>query len=381
MTDIRELLREATDDLVVDHGDPVGLVSRATTGRRRTLAAIGCVVIAVIVAITVPLLASGRTRSAITVAPSPTPAAHTHTVIQMWGPGDGEVAAGFGSIWGAQCCGGSTAPSWVDKLNPVTGELVAHIHVPGPTSAIAAGAGRVWTIGATEGGPSAISVIDPVTLHVTTLRLSNPQAEPDDIAFAQGSAWVTLDVLNQVWRLTPTPAGVHKSVLPVPGAPYDITATGNGTLWVGRAVDGKNNLTRIVATQGSAHLGGSVRWAGDIYSPAGSTTLWASLGAHNALQLAPALLKMCSACAQSDSIIVRGNQIYTELSTARGLFVSTFGGPMSIGHTAFYSNAALADSQETPTARVLGGGPLAPDGNGVVIGAGQAGLIHWIPGH
>ena len=375
MTDIRELLREATADLAIDHPDPVAAVRQAASRRRRGIAAIGCIVIAVIVAIVVPLLATSGTHSTMTVAPTPTTATPRHAVVQTWEPDDGEVAAGFGAIWGAQCCGGSTAPSWVDELNPDTGVRIARVHLPGPTTTIAAGAGRVWTIGATDGGPSAISVIDPATLRVTTLRLSNRRSEPDNIAFAEGSAWVTMQQINQVWRLTPTPDGVRKSVLSVPGAPYDIATTGNGALWVAHGTSG---LSRIVATRSSARLGRTVRWPGDIYSAAGPNSLWASFGAHTAVELDPGLLARCSACAQSDSIVVSGNQIYTEVSTARGLFVSTFRGPTTVGRTVFFSTRALSESRQTPTAHVAGGGPLAPDGSGVVIGT-AAGLIHWIP--
>jgi hypothetical protein len=62
------------------------------------------------------------------------------------------------------------------------------------------------------------------------------------------------------------------------------------------------------------------------------------------------------------------------------LFVSTFGGPDTPGHTDFFSRHALDTNRETPTARVPAGGSLAPDGDGVVIGDGSTGLVHWVPG-
>jgi hypothetical protein len=239
MTHIRELLREATEDLPVNLADPVRLLRRAATRRRRKLATIGCVVVAVLVAIIVPLLLWNGPGSATLVAPKPTPVTHHGAVVQNWAPDDGEVAAGFGSIWGMQCCGGSTKPSWVDRLDPTTGQRLAHIDLPGPTTTIAVGAGYVWTIGATDGGPSSISAIDPVTSHVITMPLPNPKAEPYNIAFAHGSAWVTMQLLNQVWRLTPTASDgfgnnptFERSIVEVSGGPTSIATTGDGALWV-----------------------------------------------------------------------------------------------------------------------------------------------------
>jgi hypothetical protein len=382
--DIRELLRETTADLEVDAVGAVGRVQRAVSRRRRFQVTTLGVVAAVALAIVIPVAAAqhnggGHVRAGRTPGPSPSAGTAHRQLVQHWAPDDGGVTSGFGAVWAIQCCGGSTAPSWVDKLDSRDGSQVAHISVPGPTTSIAAGAGRIWTIGATDGGRSAISVINPFSRKATTLRLSDPRAEPDHIAFAQGSAWVTFNSLNQVWRLTPTASGIARSVLDVSGTPDSIATTGHGQLWVARLA-GKQRLTRIAITGASAHLGETVRWNGFLYSPAEGALL-ASSGEHTILFLSPQDLSGCLACAQSSNIVVPGSEIYGAIWTVRGLFVSTFGNPVSgsLGRTYFWSRHAIRDTEEMPTAQVRGGGSLAPDGDGVVIGTGEGGITHWVP--
>jgi hypothetical protein len=86
------------------------------------------------------------------------------------------------------------------------------------------------------------------------------------------------------------------------------------------------------------------------------------------------MLNKCLACAQPGGVIAQG-QVLTAVQTTRGIFVST------TRRVYFYSHHALrSGGQPTasiPTARA---GSIAPDGRGVVIGAGRAGLIHWVPG-
>lgn len=376
MTGIRELLDEATDDLAITTPDPAERVRRALRRRRHGVLAITAVVVAVAAAIVVPFSISGHNGRSVTPAsPTPSENAHYHAV-ERWQPDDGEVASGFGAVWAMQCCGGSTAPSWVDKLDPRTGRPLAHIKVPGPTTKIAAGLGRVWTLGATETRGSSISVINPVTLRVTTMSLPSEKAEPDDIAFAAGSAWVTFDLLDQVWRLTPTSAGLQKSVLDVSGTPASIATTGNGQLWVER--EDHSRLTRIVASATSARLGETVQWSGNVFSSYAGNALIASNGAHLLTVLIPQNLAGCSACAQLYDLIVKGKQIEDATWTRRGLFVSMVPQPGSVGRSYFWSVGDFQSNREAPTAEIPYGGPLAADGDGVVVGT-QIGIMHWVP--
>jgi hypothetical protein len=374
MTDIRELLRSATDDLVIDAPDPVGQIRRATTKRRRTWVATVAVIAAVVAAIVIPLSLTSGTGSTQPVAPSPTPM-HARAVIQTWEPDDLEAAAGFGSIWGLSAAGnGNPGRSWVDQLNPATGARIHRFSIPAPTFKISVGAGRVWVIGqnAGGGGTSYISTIDPTNGQVATLRLTNPQAEPYDIAFSDGSGWVTMQLLNQVWRLTPSATGIAQSVIPVSGGPTTIAATRDGAVWVQR--EGPAKLTRIVRTAHGGRLGQTVGWSGSVLGAFGRNSLLASAGNGQVWEIEPAQLRNCLACAQADLMISKG-QVRTAVHTSRGVFVSTthrtyFYSDFNLNHFGNgIANASIADE----------GGSIAPDGNGVVIGAGDDGLIHWIP--
>jgi hypothetical protein len=382
MTDIRELLLEATDDLVIDRGDPLDRVRRATTRRRRTWGATVAVAAAVVAAIVVPiaLIGSGSRPAGLAHHP-PTPAPKP-LAVQRWAPGDIEAAAGFGSIWGLSAAGnGNPGRSWVDRLNPTTGAQIHRYSIPAPTAKIAVGAGRVWVIGqnAGGGGTSYITTIDPTNGAIGTLRLTNPLAEPYDIAFSGGSAWVTMQLLNQVWRLTPSdagssPGGFAKSVITIRGGPTDIATTGVGAIWVQRQDSGQ--LTNIVPEPAprSGTIGQTVKWSSSIFGPFGSNGLLAA-GASGAVgELIPSELNGCDSCAQINGMIAKG-QVRAALRTSRGVFVST------TRRTYFYSAKSLRKSSDgTPTASIPypGDGSLAMDGAGVVVGTG-AGLIHWIP--
>jgi hypothetical protein len=375
VTDIRELLREATADLRIEEPDPVGRMRRAAARSRRNLTAVTAAVAVLGLAIVLPLTIAETAPSSSRPVTPPT----INRQVQYWGPNDGDVATGFGAVWGVQCCGGMSTPSWVDRLNPSTGALLKHLTIPGPTASIHAGAGRVWTLGAIDGGTSAISVINPRSYAVTTLRLHNPQQEPDHLAFSHGSAWVTFGVLNQVWRLTPTPTGVRKTVVRVPGDPTDIASTGNGRLWVTRALGGRSILSELLPAGRAGHLGMSVPWNGDVYSSGGADDVLVSVGSRVISELDPAGRRACPNCAGSSSPISVHGQVESVVETSRGLFVSTFGGPQSPGHTSFFSTRDWDRGRPTATARILGGGGIAADGDGVVVAADSIGLVHWVP--
>jgi hypothetical protein len=385
MTDIRELLREATEDLALEHTDPVSQVQRATTHRRRTMAAISCVAIAVVVAIVVPLtVVSGRTASG-PVAPKPTPVPHSRSVLQDWAPDDVEAAAGFGSIWGLSAAGnGAPGTSWVDRLNPVTGARIRRFSIPAPTSKITVGAGRVWVIGqnAGGGGTSYITTIDPKTGAIATLRLTNQRAEPYDITISDGSAWVTMQLLNQVWRLTPTSPGpggssegITKAVITVSGGPTEIAAASNGEIWV--QGDDTGRLTHIVPTTDSGRLGETVRWSLPIFGrfsvPSGDALLAAGSG-EVVGRLLPEFVDQPGGHVLNFGVLAKG-QVLAAIVTRHGIFVST------TQRTYYYRLTTVTPSAVArPTSSIPdGGASLADDGHGVVIGAGDGGLVHWIP--
>lgn len=380
MTDIRELLREATADVSVE-GDPVSRISRAAARHRQRTGFGAVVAIAVVVAaIVVPL----DLRGGVTKGSLPAQTSKGQQTLRYWARSDGAVAAGFGSIWATPRQGAHSGATWVDRLNRDTGKRITRVSLPGPVTAVAAGAGFVWTLGWIDAGQSAVSAINPTTYAVSTWQITALDGAPQGIAFAHGSAWVTFRLRDQVWRLTPTTNGIAKTVLKVTGEPTDIAATGNGALWLTRTVHGRQVLTAMTVNGKHARLGRSVDWPGDVFSAAGKNLLWASFGPHTLVLLEPASLGGCSACAQYDNIIVAGPPIIAAISTSRGLFVSTAAGQpaaqRSRQRTDFFARSALNSNHEQPTAAVQFSGSLAPDGNGVVIGAGgQNALVHWVP--
>jgi hypothetical protein len=377
MTAIRELLQEATSDLHVATDDASIRIGRHLTRRRRFRAAVAAIAVLVATAITVPTFLA--TTSKGSAPPANHPPTRTGPVVQTWESNVGDVAAGFGGIWALKCCGGTLGQTWVDELDPATGNRLTRIALPGPATSVAAGAGRVWTIGATDGGQSAISMIDPATRHVDTMALTDPLAEPDDIAFANGSAWVTFRLLDQVWRLTATSSGMEKSVLAVPRTPTHIATTGDGQLWVAQEAGG-GSVTRILATPKSARLGTSKPWAGAIYTAhTGNSLMWGTTAdLHSVVPLLPSRIggNACINCNLPLAAVT--GQIEAVAATSRGVFVSARGAPNSTGHTTFFGFHALSRTRRPP-ARITDSGELAPDGAGVVIATGPGPLIHWVP--
>jgi hypothetical protein len=391
MTDIRDLLADVTADLDVRRPDLVALVRRRAAVRRRwqaaTVAGVAAVIAAVVVVSTSLFTGSGSTPA---VGPNPTTAPPTTpptSTVETWTTADGDAASGFGAVWGLACCDRITGASWVDELNPTTGARIARIAVPTPTSTIGVGAGDVWVIGANAGGggPSSITAIDPTTHQVSTIHLTNPQAEPYRMTFAHGSAWVTMPLLNQVWRVTvpvdPGASGLLHTVVSVSGTPWTIAATGNGAVWVQRR--DINRLSRILSRgscgllscpAGPGEVGETVVDGGEVFSAAASMTLWTG-GRRTLIQEAPAMLRACSACAQYQNLLFKGGPITDAITTPRGLFVE------SSDRTLFLSAYDVSHFDNGyPNASIpYGGGSLASDGRGVVIGAGQAGLVHWVP--
>jgi hypothetical protein len=65
--------------------------------------------------------------------------------------------------------------------------------VPTPTLRIAAGAGRIRVLGFNPdgGGPSGVTAIDLRSLKTSNVHYPDPRDEPQSIAFAARSAWIT----------------------------------------------------------------------------------------------------------------------------------------------------------------------------------------------
>ncbi|HVV76777.1 MAG TPA: hypothetical protein VHC43_12135 [Mycobacteriales bacterium] len=386
MTDIRDLLREASGDIEIDAADPVMRVRNELRRRRRSHAAILAVVAAVAAAIIVPVSLHGSSPPVAAIGPGPA------RNLEHWDSSAGVAASGFGSVWALKCCDVVSGHSWVDQLDPLTGDQLGRIPVPAPTSSIAAGAGYVWVIGANPGGgaPSYITAIDPRTHSYYSMHITDPKAAPYDIAFAGGAAWVTIPLENAVWRLTVDPAAheLRKSVVTVPGGPADIATTAAGELWVQEA-----NANALIEIDPSTAVlrGRAVPWTGHIYGPADGLPhdLLASASSsrppfenYEAVNLSRVRRSVqdgraCNNC-EAWAISATG-EIRDAVSTHAGVFVwETVDG--GIQRTYFLDNFALHGGLGRTSARLPYGGPLAADSQdlGVVIGNGP-GLLHWTP--
>jgi hypothetical protein len=114
------------------------------------------------------------------------------------------VVAAAGQLWTVELHPSNKVPgTTVVRRDPGTGREETSYAVPGEDFGIAYGLGMIWTWGAAAGGPPAsdVSVIDPETGHVRTLRVSYGPIE--DVAFADGLAWFTQPDLNRVLRIAP----------------------------------------------------------------------------------------------------------------------------------------------------------------------------------
>ncbi|MGN6474851.1 MAG: hypothetical protein ACTHK4_14535 [Mycobacteriales bacterium] len=401
MTDIRELLREAGADIDVAPGDPVEQIRRGVARRRRGQVAIVAVIAVVAAAIAIPIALTRSDSRGIQPIEPPAP---TRPIgkLQWLEPSAGDAVYGFGAVWALQCCNVASGHSWVDKLNPTTGQRIKRITIGGPTSQIAAGAGQVWVIGSNPGGggPSSITVINPHTrdkataqVNSDTSMLTDPKAEPHAIAFAAGSAWVTFPLLDQVrrytWETVPQPPHIHgwqlaESDVSVPGGPSDIATTPDGEIWVQEANAGKvvqidPRTQRVIAY---------FPWKGDIYGPTAreshglvgttATNVWVALDAYDLARPPGGGPMGCQGCVYYGYRVP--GQIRDVVSTRAGVFVWRTESDGS-GVTSFWSNRTLSRAGPRPTTSIPYGGPLSPDASntGVIIGVADRGIAHWTP--
>ncbi|HVT65070.1 MAG TPA: hypothetical protein VHD81_07945 [Mycobacteriales bacterium] len=381
MTDIRALLREASRDIEIDAADPAARVRDALRRRRRSHAAILAVVAAVATAIVVPISVRGSKPPVAAIEPGPAPD------LKHWDASAGSATSGFGSMWALRCCDLVSGESWVDQLDPVTGRQTHRIPVPLPTSSIAAGAGYVWVIGANPGGgaPSAITAIDPNTHNYYSMRITDPTAEPYDIGFADGAAWVTIPLENAVWRLTVDPSAyqLRKSVVAVPGGPADIATTPDGQLWVQEA----SADTIVQIDPGTRTSIAHAPWPGHIFGPTtvenhglvGTTkpNTWVALDPYDLARPPGGGPMGCQGCVDFEYRVP--GQIRDVVSTGAGVFVWRTGKD-GTDFASFWSRHDLSTGDSTPTESIPVGGPLAADSQdqGVVIGT-HTGLFHWRP--
>jgi hypothetical protein len=374
VTNIRALLDEATRDVAADPHDATERVRRGLRARRRTNAAVTGVVAVVIAAIVMPLSLTDVTSRSVT------PGNHNSKnapLLQRWTNEDGVVTAGFGAIWALHSCATIGCQTWVDELDPGTGKQLARIKVASPGLQIAAGAHLVWVLGFNPGGGSpAITVINPADVTKTRSIALGPAEEPHGIAFADNSAWIMFPLQHRVVRFGPGNVSIlPTSGIALAGLPTAIATTGDGHVWV-RV--GANKLSEVAPNNKQSVSTGSavvktVSWGSRIFSAISPPRTLLALGAGGTVGwLEPSLLNDCLACAQGGGVFARG-QVIAVLQTSRGWWVTT------TKRSYFYDHQALRSGGQPTASIATTGSSLGEATNGVVIGAGQGGIVHWSP--
>jgi hypothetical protein len=146
--------------------------------------------------------------------------------IRVPGTGDySRIAVGEGSVW-------VTAPELrpdgsrgnLVRIDPAVNEVTATIHIGGPISGMAVGAGSVW-VAVPDGVASTVYRVDPATDEVVdTVRVG---AGVGSVVFGEGSMWANHEFADgSVTRIDPA-SGEVAGTLDVPA----VRAVGDGSLW------------------------------------------------------------------------------------------------------------------------------------------------------
>jgi MarR-like DNA-binding transcriptional regulator SgrR of sgrS sRNA len=163
----------------------------------------------------------------------------------VFGTDTGDVAFGAGSIWVAR---GFANPSWVERLDPATGRVVARILIPeGGAQALAFGAGALWVAGdVPDAGVPKLSKIDPRTNRAvaTVSSLTNVVC---CLAVGGGFVWAATRDDHTVWKIGEDGSVVSSTKLP---ADAENLSYSDGAVWAAAGESGA--LVRIDATTGAS---------------------------------------------------------------------------------------------------------------------------------
>jgi sugar lactone lactonase YvrE len=146
--------------------------------------------------------------------------------IRVPGTGDyGRIAVGEGSVWvTAPDLRGDGSRGNLVRIDPVTNEVAATIHIGGPIQDVAVGAGSVW-VAVPDGVASSVYRVDPSTERVVdTVRVGEAAGS---MVFAEGSVWVNHEWADgSVDRIDPATDKVAATIDVPP-----VQAAGDGSLW------------------------------------------------------------------------------------------------------------------------------------------------------
>jgi hypothetical protein len=272
-----------------------------------------------------------------------------------------------------------TNPWFITRIDPATGKdsrLVQEL--PDPLSHLAVGLGRVWAFGGGDGAYSDLSrilVFDQATGRQIDKVTVHTPAAPYAVAFAQGSAWLTMSVLGEVWRLTPAPPGTPMRIehIKVAGQPTDIVATESGYLWIRQSL--KHSWVRLIPTRnGSGHLSAVVSWDGPMLSAAGGNQIWTREGSR-LIALTPALLAQGISVAAGARLDL-GEAPVAAAQTPDGLWAAT------ANNIYWFTASSLRNGDPKPAYTISSKGAvlgLAAVGRGLVIHDSDGRLYYWDP--
>jgi hypothetical protein len=157
----------------------------------------------------------------------------------------GAIRYGQDAIW-------VTSRFTVSRIDPHSGAVTQPLHRVGDVRAV--GAGSLWGTYANSAADAGVQRIDPVTGQVVaTIRIPNGVL----IAFGLGTLWVAQDAGSiassgnqpdrtrpgRLYRIDPTSNRVLGQPVPLPGIAPTGLAVGEGTVWVGE--QDRTTLTRF----------------------------------------------------------------------------------------------------------------------------------------
>ena len=385
MNDLETMLREALQSAPTPQpsiSDPVATVERRAKRARAAIAAgAAAAVLVVVAAVVAPLTllngAAGPTTGGPLGQRTPAPISR---VPQVWfKSGSIAMTSGGGSLWHLHRTPSTAKPGLeVDRVDPVTHDVLRTWDVQQPADFIAYGLGMAWIWGGGDGGypDGLLQAVDPTGSR----SWSNTHQAFNGVAFLAGKAWATTG--SQVWVLDVSHHLTSTSTIVLPGATTQkgIVATQSGQLWVRVA---KSWLRIDPATN---RVVDAVHWDGPMLGAAGGEAVWTSDGPR-LVALSPALLHQGQSVAEGTRIVVPGLVEAVAPSSDAGLFVVAVDGsdpesdPSNLYHltagTLAGGNPAIDDS----TAKVadVSAYELAPDDSGGVDYTNSDAGTRWTP--
>jgi streptogramin lyase len=139
----------------------------------------------------------------------------------------------------------STKPDAVQRIDPVTNQIVAVVPLPDEAcSGLASGFGSIWA--PLCGKESALARIDVHTNKIATILLIPPAGAEGGITTSNDSIWMVTDKSSTLTRIAPSTNSVQQRITIPPGSYNPLFS--DGVVWI-TGVDA-NSLTAVDAASG-----------------------------------------------------------------------------------------------------------------------------------